>query len=73
MLVVASGNSSRAIVKYLDKISNDEIVNLNIPTGIPLVYELNENLKPVRHYYLGNPKEIEAKIQAVAAQGKAKK
>ena len=73
VLVVASGNSSRAIVKYLDKISNDEIVNLNIPTGIPLVYELNENLKPVRHYYLGNPKEIEAKIQAVAAQGKAKK
>ena len=73
VLVVASGNSSRAIVKYLDKISNDEIVNLNIPTGIPLVYELNENLKPVRHYYLGNPKEIEAKIQAVAAQGKARK
>ncbi|MBS3105790.1 2,3-diphosphoglycerate-dependent phosphoglycerate mutase [Candidatus Woesearchaeota archaeon] len=73
VLVVASGNSSRAIVKYLDKISNDEIVNLNIPTGIPLVYELDKNLKPIKHYYLGNPKEIEAKIQAVAAQGKAKK
>ncbi|MBI2659146.1 2,3-diphosphoglycerate-dependent phosphoglycerate mutase [Candidatus Woesearchaeota archaeon] len=73
VLVVASGNSSRAIVKYLDKISDDEIVNLNIPTGIPLVYELDKNLKPIRHYYLGNPKEIEAKIKAVAAQGKAKK
>ena len=73
VLVVASGNSSRAIVKYLDKISNDEIVNLNIPTGIPLVYELGNKLKPIRHYYLGNPKEIEAKIQAVAAQGKARK
>ncbi len=73
VLVVASGNSSRTIVKYLDKISNDKIVNLNIPTGIPLVYELDNKLKPIRHYYLGNPKEIKAKIQAVAAQGKAKK
>ena len=72
-LIVASGNSSRAIVKYLDKISNHEIVNLNIPTGIPLVYELDRNLKPIKHYYLGNKKEIEKKIQAVAAQGKAKK
>ena len=73
VLIVASGNSSRAIVKYLDKLSNKEVVNLNIPTGVPLVYELNKNLKPIKHYYLGNPKEIEAKIQQVAAQGKAKK
>ena len=73
ILIVASGNSSRAIVKYLDNMSDDEIVNLNIPTAIPLVYELDKNLKPIKHYYLGDQKEIEAKIQAVAAQGKAKK
>ncbi len=73
VLIVASGNSSRAIVKYLDKLSNEKVVNLNIPTGIPLVYELNRNLKPMKHYYLGNPKEIEAKIRAIAAQGKIKK
>ena len=72
VLIVASGNSSRAIVKYLDKLSNEKVVNLNIPTGVPLVYELNKNLKPIKHYYLGNPKEIEAKIAAVAAQGKSK-
>jgi len=73
VLVSASGNSLRALVKHMDKVSGNEIVNFNIPTGIPLVYELNTNLKPVRHYFLGDPKEIEAKIQAVAAQGKAKK
>lgn len=73
ILIVASGNSSRAIIKYLDRIPEDEIVSLNIPIGVPLVYELDENLKPIKHYYLGDQKEIEAKIQAVAAQGKAKK
>ena len=73
VLIVASGNSSRAIIKYLDKIPNGEIVNLNIPTGVPLVYELDKKLKPMKHYYLGDPKEIEAKIAAVASQGKAKK
>ena len=73
MLIVASGNSSRAIVKYLDKISNEEIVNLNIPTGIPLIYELDKNLKPIKHYYLGNQKEIEKKIQEVKSQGKVKR
>ncbi|MBI2657435.1 2,3-diphosphoglycerate-dependent phosphoglycerate mutase [Candidatus Woesearchaeota archaeon] len=72
IIIVASGNSSRAIVKYLDNVPDKDIVELNIPTGIPLVYELDDNLKPVRHYFLGDPKEIEAKIQAVAAQGKAK-
>ena len=72
-LIVASGNSSRALVKYLDKVSDKEIVNLNIPTGIPLIYELDKNLKPIKHYYLGAQREIEARIQAVAAQGKAKK
>ncbi|MBN4049227.1 2,3-diphosphoglycerate-dependent phosphoglycerate mutase [archaeon AH-315-M20] len=72
-IISASGNSSRAIVKILDNVPNDEIVNLNIPTGVPLVYELDDNLKPIKHYYLGNQKEIEKKMKAVAAQGKAKK
>lgn len=72
VLVTAHGNSLRALVKYLDNIPDDEIVELNIPTGIPLVYELNENLKPIKHYYLGNPEEIEKAAAAVAAQGKAK-
>lgn len=73
IIVAAHGNSLRALVKYLDRISDDEIVNLNIPTGRPLVYELDNNLRPLRHYYLGNQAEIEAAMQAVAAQGKAKK
>ena len=73
VLVSASGNSLRALVKYLDNVPENEIVNFNIPTGIPLVYELDDNLRPIRHYFLGNPKEIEAKIQAIAAQGKAKR
>lgn len=73
ILVSASGNSLRALVKHIDNVQDNEIVSFNIPTAIPLVYELDNNLKPVRHYFLGDPKEIEAKIQAVAAQGKAKK
>ncbi|MBI2541869.1 2,3-diphosphoglycerate-dependent phosphoglycerate mutase [Candidatus Woesearchaeota archaeon] len=73
VLVSASGNSLRALVKHIDNVPDDEIVSFNIPTGIPLVYELDENLKPVRHYFLGDQKEIEAKINAVAAQGKARK
>ncbi|NLX33769.1 MAG: 2,3-diphosphoglycerate-dependent phosphoglycerate mutase, partial [Thermotogaceae bacterium] len=58
VLVVAHGNSLRALVKYLDNIPDDEIVGLNIPTGIPLVYELDDDLKPIKHYYLGDPEEI---------------
>jgi 2,3-bisphosphoglycerate-dependent phosphoglycerate mutase len=73
VIIAAHGNSLRALVKYLDRISDDEIVNLNIPTGRPLVYELDSQLRPLRHYYLGNQAEIEAAMQAVAAQGKAKK
>ncbi|MAG16374.1 2,3-diphosphoglycerate-dependent phosphoglycerate mutase [Candidatus Woesearchaeota archaeon] len=73
VLIAAHGNSLRALVKYLDKISDKKIVSLNIPTGVPLVYELNNNLKPIRHYYLGNPKEIAKKMKMVAAQGKVKK
>jgi 2,3-bisphosphoglycerate-dependent phosphoglycerate mutase len=72
VMVAAHGNSLRALVKYLDGISDRDIVELNIPTGIPLVYELDGDLKPLRHYYLGNAAEIEAKMNAVAAQGKAK-
>jgi 2,3-bisphosphoglycerate-dependent phosphoglycerate mutase len=72
VIVAAHGNSLRALVKYLDGISDQEIVELNIPTGIPLVYELDRDLKPIRHHYLGDAKEIEAKMNAVAAQGKAK-
>ncbi len=72
VLITAHGNSLRALVKYLDNIPDNEIVELNIPTGIPLVYELDENLKPIKHYYLGNPEEIEKAAAAVAAQGKVK-
>lgn len=73
VLVSASGNSLRALVKYIDKVSDKDIVEFNIPTGIPLVYELEDNLKPIKHYFLGNQKEIEAKIREVEKQGKVKK
>lgn len=72
VVIAAHGNSLRALVKYLDNVSDDEIVGLNIPTGTPLVYELDEDLKAVKHYYLGNPEDIAKKAQAVANQGKAK-
>lgn len=70
VLVSASGNSLRALVKIIDKISDKEIVSFNIPTGAPLVYELGKCLKPVKRYFLGNPEEIEKRIKEVAAQGK---
>lgn len=70
VIIVAHGNSLRALVQYLDQLSNDEIVNLNIPTGIPLVYELDVDLKPVRHYYLGDEDAIKKAQQSVANQGK---
>jgi 2,3-bisphosphoglycerate-dependent phosphoglycerate mutase len=72
VLISAHGNSLRALVKYLDGISDEEINELNIPTGVPLVYELDEKLKPIRHYYLGDAEEIRKKEEAVAKQGKAK-
>lgn len=72
ILVAAHGNSLRALVKYLDGISDEEIPGLNIPTGLPLVYELDENLKPVKSYYLGDPEEVEKAMEAVKNQGKAK-
>jgi 2,3-bisphosphoglycerate-dependent phosphoglycerate mutase len=72
VIVAAHGNSLRALVKYLDGIADEEIVKLNIPTGVPLVYELDENLKPVKSYYLGDAEAIKAAQEAVANQGKAK-
>jgi 2,3-bisphosphoglycerate-dependent phosphoglycerate mutase len=72
VLVAAHGNSLRALVKYLDNISDEAIVGLNIPTGIPLVYELDDSLKPRTHYYLGNPEEVAQRIAAVSAQGKVR-
>jgi len=73
VIIAAHGNSLRALVKYLDNISEEEIVKLNIPTGIPLVYELTKDLKPLKHYYLGDQEKIQAAITSVASQGKAKK
>lgn len=72
ILVAAHGNSLRAIVKYLDKMSEDAISKLNIPTGVPLVYELDENLFPIKHMYLGDAAAIEAKAKAVAEQASRK-
>jgi 2,3-bisphosphoglycerate-dependent phosphoglycerate mutase len=71
IVVAAHGNSIRALVKYLDKISDDEIVGLNIPNGIPLVYELDNDLQPIRHYYLGDPEAAVQAAAAVASQGKS--
>ena len=72
VVVAAHGNSIRALVKYLDNISDEAIVQLNIPTGVPLVYEFDESLKPLRHYYLGDPEAVAKAMEAVAKQGKAK-
>ena len=72
VLISAHGNSLRALVKYLDKMPDEEVVKLNIPTGVPLIYELDDDLKPINHYYLGDTEKIAQAIEAVAAQGKAK-
>ncbi len=72
LVVAAHGNSIRALVKYLDGISDEDIVGLNIPNGIPLVYELDDELKPLRHYYLGDAAAAEKAAAAIAAQGKAR-
>ena len=73
VIISAHGNSLRALVKYLDHISDEDIVKLNIPTGIPLVYEMDGELKPIKNYYLGDPEEVARAMEAVARQGKAKK
>jgi len=72
VIIAAHGNSLRALVKYLDNISDDAIVNLNIPTAMPLVYELDDNLKPIKSYYIGDPEAVKKAMEAVANQGKAK-
>jgi 2,3-bisphosphoglycerate-dependent phosphoglycerate mutase len=72
IIIAAHGNSLRALVKYLDNVSETDIVDLNIPTGIPLVYELNDDLTPVRSYYLGDPAAVEASVRAVADQLKGR-
>ncbi len=72
VLIAAHGNSLRALVKYLDEVSDEEIVGLNIPTGMPLVYELNDALKPLNKYYLGDPEKVKKAMDAVARQGQAK-
>jgi 2,3-bisphosphoglycerate-dependent phosphoglycerate mutase len=72
VLVAAHGNSLRALIKHLDGVSDADIVALNVPTGVPLVYELDDALRPLRHYYLGDQAEIAKRMAAVAAQGKAK-
>jgi len=73
IIIAAHGNSLRALVKYLDNVPDKDIVSLNIPTGMPLVYELDKELKPVKSYYLGDPEEVKKAMEAVANQGKAKK
>jgi len=72
VIVAAHGNSLRALIKYLDNVSDQEIVGLNVPTGQPLVYELDADLKPLKSYYLGDPEAVKAAMEAVANQGKAK-
>jgi 2,3-bisphosphoglycerate-dependent phosphoglycerate mutase len=72
VIIAAHGNSLRALVKYLDNVSDEDIINLNIPTGVPLVYELDADLKPIKHYYLGDQEAIASAMNAVASQGKAK-
>ena len=72
LLVAAHGNSLRALIKHLDGVSDADIVGLNVPTGVPLVYELDAGLRPLRHRYLGDPDEVAKRVAAVSAQGKAK-
>ena len=72
VIIAAHGNSLRALVKYLDDLSEEEVLKLNIPTGMPLVYELDANLKPIKNYYLGDEEAVKAAMDAVANQGKAK-
>ena len=72
VVIVAHGNSLRALVKHLDNVSEEEIISLNIPTGVPLVYELDKDLNPIKSYYLGDPEAIKKAMDAVANQGKAK-
>ncbi len=71
LIIAAHGNSLRSVVQYLDNVSEDEILKLNIPTGVPLVYELDDDLKPIKSYYLGDQDKLSAAMDAVAKQGQA--
>jgi len=73
VIIAAHGNSLRALVKYLDDLSEDDVLKLNIPTGMPLVYELDDELKPIKNYYLGDPEKVKKAMEAVANQGKSGK
>ncbi len=73
VIIAAHGNSIRALVKYLDQVPDEEIVDLNIPTGVPLVYELDDQLRPLRHYYLGDQDEVQKAMATVASQGSSKR
>ena len=72
VLIVAHGNSLRALVKYIDKVNDKDILDLNIPTGAPFVYELKSNLHPIKSYYLGDEEEMKKRAKEVAAQGSTK-
>ena len=72
VIIAAHGNSLRALVKYFDNLSNEEIIGVNIPTGVPLVYEFDDDMKVIKHYYLGDQEALKAKMNAVANQGKKK-
>ena len=72
VIIAAHGNSLRALVKYFDNVSEEEIIGINIPTGTPLVYEFDDNFNAIRHYYLGDQEALKAKMEAVANQGKKK-
>ena len=73
VIIAAHGNSLRALVKYFDNLSNEEIIGVNIPTAVPLVYEFDDDFNVLKHYYLGDPDALKAKMEAVANQGKANK
>ena len=72
VIISAHGNSLRALVKYFDKMSDEDIVGVNIPTAVPLVYEFDDDMNVIKHYYLGDPETLKAKMEAVANQGKKK-
>jgi 2,3-bisphosphoglycerate-dependent phosphoglycerate mutase len=72
VLIAAHGNSLRALIKYLDGVSEEDIIGMNVPTGMPLVYELDADLKPINRQYLGDPEAVAKAMEAVANQGKAK-
>jgi 2,3-bisphosphoglycerate-dependent phosphoglycerate mutase len=73
VLLVAHGNTLRGLIKYVERISDQDIADLNIPTGIPMVYEIDDDMKPIRRYYLGDAEKVKKSVEAVASQAKVKK